>query len=119
MTSDKSSVQVGREFEQSVATALRLQGYSVTPEQQVGHKKVDLLATKRRFGNVITTAVECKALNHNLRKDELVGIWADYQPLLGTTSIQELLVVTESGFSASAHTYTNELPLLFLRPVLW
>ena len=112
-----STTAQGALLVEKTAALLRASGLTVEREQLIGHKKPDLLVTERRYGTTIRTAVECKFRKRNLNKDELVKIWADYQPLVDRNLVDELLVVTSKGHSPAAVTYANEHRYLHLRDV--
>lgn len=96
-----------KEFERSVQALLELTGVSVQSEVQVGHKKVDLLCKEKRIGDTLTSAVECKDYSANLSKADVIKIVADYQPLLDTDQIRDVLIVTRVGLSPNAEAMVS------------
>ncbi|MCC9602878.1 NACHT domain-containing protein [Stieleria sp. JC731] len=94
--------ETSKAFERWVHGLLDLAGISVQSEVQVGHKKVDLLCKEQRIGDTLTFAVECKDYSANLSKADVIQIVADYQPLLDTDQIREVLIVTRIGLSPNA-----------------
>ncbi len=96
-----------KDFENRVAEALRLAGYRVSSEQLVGHAKVDLLAREIRFGAQHTIAVECKCHATPLRRDKVVSIWADWEPLIHRGLVDEVLIVAANGLAPSALAYVE------------
>lgn len=93
-----------QEFERTVAGLLTLSGFSVKPEAIVGHKKVDLVASRRDLGRELNYAVECKLYSNRLSLDDLRKIESDYSPLYERGLIDVLLVVTSEPPTAAAAT---------------
>jgi len=100
-------------FEEEVIALLKLQGWSVLPENLVGHKKADAYAEKAdSFGQVQRIVIECKANANSLHKTEVSRIFADYFPLVDNNLIDFILLVTSSKLAPSAITYVKETKYL-------
>jgi hypothetical protein len=94
------------EFEGAVRDLLRLQGWLVTPEVLLGHKKVDCYAEKvDSLGTLQRVAVECKAWQSPLSQNDITHIHVNYHPLIETNLVDIILVLTLTGLSPSAETY--------------
>lgn len=74
-------------------------------ELLVAGKKADLVFEREEFGKRQTLFVETKDYDRNLRRDELVAIWADYEPVVKSRSPATLLVVTRCGLTSGAQAY--------------
>lgn len=90
------------EFEGAVATLLRMSGYEVRRETQLGHKKVDLYAEGRNWGRPRRIAVECKLYDRQLTQQLVNEIYSNYRPLYDANLIDEVLLVTSTGIAPSA-----------------
>lgn len=97
-----------KEFEKEVGRLLRLSGRDVQAETLLGHKKIDLLVTETHFGADRRLAVECKLMNRPITKNQLLKIYVDYKPLYDANLVDEVLVVTKNGLTASAQTLVQE-----------
>ncbi len=97
-----------KHFEQLTRQFLELSGYSVQAEQQLGHKKVDLLATLRHLGSTLRIAVECKTDTRSIDRDFVAKIYSDYAPLHTANLIDEILLVTSVPLTPAALAYVNE-----------
>jgi hypothetical protein len=96
------------EFEAEVRRLLELQGWRVSQEQVVGHKKVDGLIEKPdEFGRIRRMALECKCYTEQMRRDFVSGIYADYLPLIQKDLIDGILLVSTEGLAPSAKTYCD------------
>lgn len=102
-----SSKNDGSLFHQNVKRLLEMQGYSVEHEQIVGHKKVDLLARTANFGKPRITAVECKDYSKPLNAEEAKFIYVDYEALIDSGTVADVLLVTRAGLTPSALTYVQ------------
>jgi hypothetical protein len=97
-----------QEFEAEVRELLELQGWRVTQEQLVGHKKIDGLIEKPdEFGRIRRMALECKYYSEPLHRDFVSGIYADYLPLIQKDLIGGILLVSMAGLAPSAKTYCD------------
>lgn len=100
--------QKGDAFELDVREMLALQGWTVTNERLLGHKKVDALASKTtEFGQFTRMAVECKDYLTPLTKTTVVGVVADYLPLLSDGRVDALLLITRHGLAPAAGEYAD------------
>lgn len=98
----------GSELEMQVKQLLSLQGWSVTSETIVGHKKIDCYAEKvGDFGKRRRLAIECKDYASALDKGDILNIWTDYSPLVETRQVEEVLLVTRCGLTAAAETFVS------------
>lgn len=96
-----------KKFEKEVINLLKIRGFDVLPEFQLGSKKVDFLAKiKDDFGKTKQYVGECKYYNSRLSMGDINKIVTDYYPHL--RSNYNLLLVTQNGLTASAITYINE-----------
>jgi hypothetical protein len=96
------------EFERDVRELLQLQGWRVTPEKLLGHKKIDAFAEREDpLGSMLRVAVECKAWDKALSQQDVTSVYVNYQPLIETNHIDTILIVTQSGLSPSAMTYVE------------
>jgi hypothetical protein len=96
------------EFERDVRDLLHLQGWRVTPEKLLGHKKIDAFAEREDpLGSMLRIAIECKAWDKALSQQDVTSIYVNYFPLIETNHIDSILIVTKSGLSPSAMTYVS------------
>ena len=101
------------QFEVDVRNLLRLQGWTVSAEQILGHKKVDAYAEKLdEFGSKMRIAIECKHWSASLTQHEVTEIYVNYYPLVEKSLIDLLLIVTLNGISPSAETYVSNTETL-------
>lgn len=97
------------DFEREVRTLLQLQGWQVSQEKLLGHKKIDAYAEKAdSLGAIQRVAVECKRWNGRLSQNDVTTIFLNYFPLIEANLIDIVLIVTESELTASAATYVSE-----------
>jgi hypothetical protein len=99
----------GKEFERTVRQLLALSGFEVEEEQILGHKKVDLVASKRELGKIRRYAIECKDHSKPIGARTLATIEADYMPLYERSQIDALLLVTREGLAPAAATSVTVL----------
>ena len=96
-------------LESEVVSLLKLQGWSVSPERIQGHKKIDAHASKYDdFGLLQTIAVEIKSGKSGISRTEISQIYADYLPLVQSSQVDFILLVTECKPSPSGMTYISE-----------
>lgn len=100
------------DFEDSVIDLLGQSGHRVTPEMQLGGKKIDAYYEEIRKGKKIRTAVECKFYKGKLERSDVVKIKSDYESLLKQNLIDEIFIVTKEGLTPTAITYVNSFPFL-------
>lgn len=99
----------GHEFEDTVARWLSVDGWRVEREQLIGHKKVDLLLRGERWGSDWNVAVECKDYERPIDRQTVVQIWSDYEPLVTTGIVNEVLLVSSNGLAPSAIAYVKSV----------
>lgn len=99
-----TTTEIGNQFRDQVAQLLRLSGYSVQVEVQIGHKKVDIFCEERTLGKSRRYGVEAKNYSKGLTKTELVEIYSDYEALLDSNQIDEVLVIAPIALTAPAAT---------------
>src|ERR1700733_10642478 len=96
------------QFQTDVYDLLRLQGWEVQPEIQLGHKKVDGIGTKRGdFNELRTIAIECKDYGEPLALKLVTEVFADYFPLVDNKEIDQLLIITRRGLHPGAASYVK------------
>ena len=96
-------------MQSEVISLLRLQGWKVSTEKIVGHKKVDALGSKSDdFGLPQTIAIEVKSGKSGCAREEVSKIYADYLPLVQSRHVDFILLVTEADLTPAAVTYITE-----------
>ncbi|MCB9476233.1 MAG: NACHT domain-containing protein [Deltaproteobacteria bacterium] len=103
-----SNIDRGKEFEAKVAELFRLTANNVTPEILLGSKRVDILVEYFKFNKIQRVAIECKNKSQRLSRNYVSRIASDYQPLLDTVAVTELLIITMNGISPAAEAYIRE-----------
>lgn len=98
-----STTEQGTAFEREVGEVLRIAGYSVQLENLLGHKKADLVAIEQRLGEPWRIAVECKDYDKRLGTREVAQIASEYQPLLDSNRVDQILLVTRAGLTPQAN----------------
>ncbi|MCF0072461.1 restriction endonuclease [Dyadobacter sp. CY261] len=101
------SLQQGADFERQVQSILKLQGHAVSGERLLGSKKIDLYFEQINFNKKNRIAVECKNYNNRLTKNELIQIFSDYLALIESNLIDQVLLVTSNGLTASSEEYVR------------
>jgi DNA-binding protein Fis len=100
-----------KQLEMEVLSLLKLQGWTVSSETLVGHKKVDALARKSDdFGVLQIIAIEVKSGMSGCSRTDISAIYADYLPLVQARLVDFILLVTENEVSPAASTYIKETP---------
>lgn len=93
-----------------VKQILKLRGWKVTDEIQIGSKRVDLYAEKEgEFSEVERIAVECKNYAERLTKEVVEKTVISYLPLLENRQVDRILIVTRNGLSPAAEAYKRQL----------
>jgi NACHT domain-containing protein/restriction endonuclease len=96
------------EFEREVRELLQLQGWRVTTEVLLGHKKVDAYAERPdALGTIQRVAIECKKWDGLLSQNDVTFIHVNYKPLIDANQVDLVLIVTQAGLSPSATTYVS------------
>jgi len=99
-----------RQFENDVRDLLRLQGWKIEQEKQLGHKKIDAYGIKAsEFLKTQKIAVECKHYEAQLSQAEITRIFANYLPLVQENLVDFILLVTVNGLTPSAQTYAQTI----------
>ena len=99
----------GKSFEEDVRHLLRLQGWHITAEKLLGHKKVDAYAERTAFfGTTERVAIECKDHAGCLTQHDVTAIYANYLPLLEANDIDQIVLVTRKGISPTAEAYSGK-----------
>ena len=97
------------DFESDVRALLQLQGWFVTGEKILGHKKIDAYAERTdSLGALQRVAIECKEWERSLSQRDVSNIFANYYPLIERNLIDTILIVTSRGISPSAMTYVED-----------
>lgn len=76
-------------------------------EKLIAGKRVDLLFEFKQFGRTRRLIVEAKDYDRNLQREDLVRIWADYEPVLREAKSAELLIVSRRGLASAAEEYVE------------
>lgn len=96
----------GKMFETDVRRLLHLQGWSISPEILINHKKTDGYATKQGdFGETKKIAIECKDYSNQLSLREVVNIYTDYSSLIEENQIDRVVLITRNGITPSARKF--------------
>lgn len=97
------------DFERDVRELLQLQGWQVTEEKILGHKKIDAYAERPdSLGAIQRLAIECKGWERPLSQNDVTFIYANYHPLIEANLIDTILIVTIEGLAPSASTYIGQ-----------
>lgn len=102
-----SSTEIGDSFRDLVCELLRTRFFDAQPEQFVAGTKVDIVFTQPNWGRQQRVAVECKNYEKPLTKADFEGIYAKYQPMLDSGSVDQVLVVSNKPIGAAAWAYLN------------
>lgn len=95
-----------KKFEDETLELLKLQGWIITSEILLEHKKVDIYAEKiGDFNKINKIGVECKYYNSPLNKSQINSIFSDYFPLCDKGIIDYVLIVTKNGVSPASLKY--------------
>lgn len=106
-----STVQVGDNFRDEVAGLLRASGFDVETEILIGHKRVDLTFSEKKFGRLHRYIVEAKNWSVPLSKTALENIYGGYAALLNSSEADELLIVSQHQIrSAAAKAFLRDTP---------
>ncbi|MCW2308039.1 NACHT domain-containing protein [Rhodobium gokarnense] len=93
-------------FESDVRSTLSLKGFRVVHDEMIlGHKKIDSYFESEFMGKKERTAVECKNYSHPLTESQISDICSTYQPLIDSSNIDNLLIVTKHGLHPAAETH--------------
>lgn len=102
-----SSTEIGDSFRDLVCELLRTRFFDAQPEQFIAGTKVDIVFTQPNWGRQQRVAVECKNYDKPLTKADFEGIYAKYQPMLDSRSVDQVLVVSNKPIGAAAAAYLN------------
>jgi NACHT domain len=109
MTHEKtqSSTEIGDTFRDLVCELLRTRYFDAQPEQFIAGTKVDIVFTQPHWGQQLRVAVECKNYDKPLTKANFESIFAKYQPMLDSRSVDQVLVVSNKPIGAAASAYLD------------
>ncbi|WP_457356237.1 NACHT domain-containing protein [Roseateles sp. P5_D6] len=102
-----SSTEIGDSFRDLVCELLRTRFFDAKPEQFIGGTKVDIAFLQPNWGRHQRVAVECKNYDRPLTKADFEGIYAKYQPMLDSRSVDQVLIVSNKPIGAAALAYVN------------
>ena len=102
----------GFEFEHKVAAIYQALGSKVEHDRTIAGILVDLLVTKTSpEGKTTKTAIECKAYNRPLDPDVVIPVAATAYVLKKTKNVDEVVLVSERGFTKAARTVGRQYDL--------
>lgn len=102
-----STTEIGDSFRDLVCELLRTRFFDAQPEQFIAGTKVDIVFSQPNWGRQQRVAVECKNYDKPLTKADFEGIYAKYQPMLDSRSVDQVLVVSNKPIGAAASAYLN------------
>lgn len=102
-----SSTEIGDSFRDSVCELLRTRFFDAQTEKLIAGTKVDIVFSQLNWGRQQYVAVECKNYDRPLTKADLEGIYAKYQPMLGSRLVDQVLVVSNKPIGAAASAYLD------------
>jgi hypothetical protein len=100
----------GTDFENEIRHLLSMQGWSITQEKILSHKKIDAYGEKRGdFGQLERYAIEVKDYASPLTQEYVTKIYANYLPLLKNNLVDKIVLVTRNSIAPSAKTYCDTI----------
>jgi hypothetical protein len=102
----------GRRFEKTVADSLKLIGWRVQQDQEIGGERIAIVTRQRRWNDDWLTVVECRDGDRPLGADEARNIHGDYGDLLSQGLVHEVLIISSQGLTQDASDYISSSPNL-------
>lgn len=115
----QSTVQIGDQFRDTVASILRTKYADVLTEVRLGnHKKVDIVFSRFDFGRTERIGVECKDYQRPLTKQDISSkIYPDYDVLVRAGKLDRVIIVASKDISADARSYVDAIRWMSFRTV--
>jgi hypothetical protein len=103
-----SNTALGDQLRDYVIEILEADGRSISREQRVDTKKIDIILRLDDDFVTQTIAIECKNVSRNLNQQDIGEIYVDHLSLIETKKIDQLWIISKQDYSPEAKNWANQ-----------
>lgn len=111
-TTKITNTALGDQLRDYVIEILEADGHSISREQRVDTKKIDIILRLDDDFVTQTIAIECKNVSKNLSQQDITEIYADHLSLIESKKINQIWVISRKDYSPEAKNWAENRPNL-------